>query len=898
MPTWRHVKRTAPRRGFGALRLSFFPAMEVLSRPDRLTIAARRTNVARIPMTPHPSIRAWRPSAALWLPLVLFVAVSIRAQTVAPVAMPLLTHPGAGQTIYILMPDRFANGDPANDRGGIAGGPEQHGYDPTRTGYFHGGDLPGVIKHLDYIQGLNVSTIWTTPPFKNNPVQSGSAGYHGYWITDFLNIDTHFGTNADYRELLRQAHERGLRVYLDIVVNHTGDIIKYPGEQYGYIDTKTAPTRDASGQAFDERAAAFNGLNNPAAFPALDARTSFARPPIVPPGLEHAKNPAWLNDPTLYHNRGNSTFAGESATRGDFVGLDDVMTEHPRVVRGFIDVFGQWLEWGVDGFRIDTMRHVNAAFWQAFNPAMRAKARALGRPDFLQFGEVMNEVGDVAYLSEFSTGTMPADSTTDFGFAAAARKFVSQGGPAAALEDFFLRDDYYTDHDSNVHASVTLLGNYDIGRWGYFLLQDNPGAPLEQIADLVRLGHGLMYFSRGMPVLHYGDEQGMLGAGGNDQQARETMFPTQTPAYRDARLLATTRTGADDKFDVTHPFYRLFAQLGQLRREHAALRTGAMILRPTAEPALFAFSRLDRSERAEYLAVFNASRTATLTVSVPTSQPAGAKLAPLFDSRAADFAGQETLTSDAHGAARVTLAPLQFALWRAERPLAAPATAPAIALVTPATGASLSFGSREVDDLIFPSRREIRAEVSHTDGFAEVTFAMTRASRPGQFELLGTDDAPPYRIFWTPPADLAPGEKLEFIATVNDLRGHTAAAKVEGIRLAPAEVKTSGINIAPTAAVQFGIAHAKCPTFTAQPPPQVTIVFGAELKLTSAAAGSGELEYQWYRDGELLRDATSATLIIPQAVTAHSGRYRVAVHNLAGTTLSVETLVTINRARD
>lgn len=858
--------------------------MEVLSRAGRLTIAAPPANVARIPMTLQPPIRAWRVCAALWLVSV----ASAQAQTVAPVVLPRLTHPGAGQTIYILMPDRFANGDPANDRGGLAGGPEQHGYDPTRTGYFHGGDLAGVIQQLDYIQGLNVSTIWTTPPFKNNPVQSGSAGYHGYWITDFLNIDPHFGTNADYRELLRQAHARGLRVYLDIVVNHTGDILKYPGEQYSYIDTKTTPTRDASGKPFDERALAYNGLNDPAGFPALDARTSFARPPIVPPGLAQAKNPAWLNDPTLYHNRGNSTFAGESATRGDFVGLDDVMTEHPRVVRGFIDVFGQWLEWGVDGFRIDTMRHVNAAFWQAFNPAMRAKARALGRPDFLQFGEVMNEVGDVAYLSEFSTGTMPADSTTDFGFAAAARKFVSQGGPAASLEDFFLRDDYHTDHDSNVHASVTLLGNYDIGRWGYFLLQDNPGASLDQIADLARLGHGLMYFSRGMPVLHYGDEQGMLGAGGNDQQARETMFPTQTPAYRNAKLLATTRTGADDKFDPAHPFYRLFAQLGKLRREHVALRTGAMILRPTAEPALFAFSRIDRTERAEYLAVFNASRTATLAVSVPTSQPAGAKLAPLFDSRVTEFAGQETLTADAHGAARATLAPLQFALWRAERPLAAPASAPTIALVTPATGAALSFGSREVDDLVFPSRREIRAEVSNTDGFAEVTFAMTRASRPGHIELIGTDDAPPYRVFWTPPADLAPDEKLEFIATVNDLRGHTAAAKVSGITVAPAPASAN---------VPFGIAHAQCPTFTAQPPPQVTIAFGAELKLTAAAEGSGDLEYQWYRDGELLRGATSATLIIPQALTSHSGRYRVAVHNLAGTTLSAETLVTVGTAR-
>jgi len=852
--------------------------LEVLSSARHLTVGTLARERGRIPMMLSPSLRPWRTGAALWLLLL----ACAHAQTVAPVVMPRVTHPGAGQTIYILMPDRFANGDPSNDTGHLPGGTEDHGFDPTRIGYYHGGDFTGLIGKLDYIQGLNVTTVWTTPPYKNNPVQDGSAGYHGYWPVDFLNVDPHLGTNADYRHFLQQSHARGLRVYLDIVVNHTGDIIQYAGGKFGYIDTKTSPARDASGSPYDERAAAYNGLGADT-FPALSAERSFAYTPVVPAGLEHVKNPAWLNDVTLYHNRGNSTFQGESATRGDFVGLDDVMTEHPRVVRGFIDIFSQWAEWGVDGFRIDTMRHANAAFWQAFNPALRAKARALGRPDFIQFGEVMNEAGDVAYLSEFSTGTMPVDSTTDFAFAGAARKFVSQGGPAATLADFFARDDYYTDHDSNVHASITLLGNYDLGRWGYFLSQDNPGAAPAQLADLVRLGHGLMYFSRGMPVLHYGDEQGMIGVHGNDQHARETMFATQAAEYRQARLLGTSRTGADDKFDPTHPFYRLFAQLGQLRREHAALRTGAMIVRPTAEPGLFAFSRIERSEHVEYLAAFNNSRTATLEASIATSQPAGAQFAALFDSRTPDRAAPATLTTDAHGAVHISLAPLQFALWRATAPLAAPATAPTIALVTPANGAELTFNSREVDDLVFPSRRELRAEVSHSDGLAEVTFTLTRASRPGQFELLGTDDAPPYRVFWTPPADLAPDEKLEFIATVNDLRGHTAAAHVTDITVAPAKGAT----------VQFGIAHAQSPTFTAQPPTSLTLAAGAELKLSAAASGSGDLEYQWYRDGELLTGATSATYRVPQATPAHRGRYRIAVHNLAGTTLSTETVVRI-----
>jgi len=806
------------------------------------------------------------------LPLLLLSALPT-ARAGEPVVVPRFTHPGAGQTIYILMPDRFANGRTDNDTGGLRGGAEEHGFDPSRTGYYHGGDFAGATAKLDYLQGLGITTVWTTPPFRNKPVQSGSAGYHGYWALDFLNVDPHLGTNDEYAEFVRQVHARGMRVYLDIVVNHTADVIHFADNQTAYRDKAAAPYRDASGKVFDERAVAYNALNEVTVFPALAADRSFPYIPLLPPAEAHAKNPAWLNDVTLYHNRGNTTFAGENSVLGDFVGLDDVMTENPRAVRGFIDVFTTWLDRGVDGFRIDTMRHVNAAFWQAFNPALRQQARQRGRPDFLQFGEVMNEAGDVAYLGEFSTGTMAADTTTDFAFASAARKFISQHGPAAALAEFFARDDYYTDHDGNAHASITLLGNYDIGRWAYFLQQDNPGASPAQVADLARLGHGLMYLVRGMPVLHYGDEQGMIGRGGWDQQAREDMFPSRTPAYRDAPLLATSRTGADDKFDPQHPFYRFFGRLGQLRLEHPALRTGAMLVRPTTETACFAFSRFDRREQVEYLAVFNSSRHTALTVAVPTSQPAGTRLTSLFDSRDAGRATSEALTADTNGSVSVMLAPLQFAVWRAAAPLPRHGHGPTVAFATPADDAVLTFTAREVDGIVFPSRRELGVEVAGSDGLAEVTFVMQRASRPGEYELLGVDDAAPYRVFWSPPADLAPGEKLTFTATVNDLRGHTATAQVAGITVSADKVA-------------FGIPGAKNPRIMVAPPADVAVTNGGPLQISVTAEGSGDLEYQWYRNDEPIPGATAATYAVPHAGAGHSGRYRVAVHNLAGTTLS------------
>lgn len=803
------------------------------------------------------------------------------------ITVPRLTHPGAGQTFYFLLTDRFANGAAANDTGGLPGGADEHGFDPTRLTHYHGGDFAGLTAHLDYLKHLGVTALWVTPPFRNQPVRHKPglgfvAGYHGYWILDFLHIDPHLGTDAEFQAFVRAAHARGLRVYLDIVVNHTADVIRYAGDA-AYRDTRAEPYRDAAGRPFDVRAVAFNGVGDPAAFPELAVARSFPLRPVVPAGAEAAKSPAWLNDVTLYHNRGDRRGAGaeESAVFGDFRGLDGVFTEHPRVVQGFIEVFGDWLETaGVDGFRIDTAKHVNGEFWQAFVPALRARARALGRPEFLQFGEVYDAAGDPAYLSEFSTG-LPLDATLDFGFFAAARRFVAQGRPAAELAECFAGDDFYTDHDSNAQATTTFLGNHDAGRFAYFLERDNPGATPTELAELVRLGHGLLLLARGQPVLYYGDEQGMIGRGGDHDHAREDMFASRTPEFAGAARLGTTRTGAEDKFDERHPLYRCIARLAALRAGHAALRTGAMLVRPTGDAHGFAFSRIDRGERVEYLVVLNNSRTAALDVAVPTSQPAGAAWVALFASDAAEGAPPGPgVVSDAAGRVRVALAPLQFAVWRAVAPLG-PGEAPRLALAAPDPGAELVFTRRAVEGQVFPSRQEVRAEVAGGDGVAEVTFVLERASRPGQWELLGTDDAPPYRVFWRPPPDLAPGERLTFRATVNDLRGHRAAAESGGVTVAPTEIS-------------FGIRGARVPVVSVAGPAARRVRAGERVVLAAEAEGTPPLEFQWLRDGEEVPGATAHRWEFA-ASAATAGVYRLLVRNRAGTTLGGAVAIEVVR---
>ena len=112
---------------------------------------------------------------------------AIAPHLVATAPQPVSGRALEDEIIYFVLPDRFENGDPRNDRGGIKGGPLQHGFDPAHKGFYHGGDLKGLTARLDYIQGMGVTAIWFAPIFKNKPVQGEPgrefAGSHGYWIT-------------------------------------------------------------------------------------------------------------------------------------------------------------------------------------------------------------------------------------------------------------------------------------------------------------------------------------------------------------------------------------------------------------------------------------------------------------------------------------------------------------------------------------------------------------------------------------------------------------------------------------------------------------------------------------------------------------------------------------------
>jgi alpha-amylase len=657
------------------------------------------------------------------------------------------------QNFYFVMADRFQNGTAANDDGGLPPGKNegQSGFDPTGKGWYHGGDLQGLRDKLGYIKRLGTTAIWLTPSFKNKAVQDNngfpSAGYHGYWITDFTKIDPHLGSNDDLKFLIRDAHRLGIKVYFDVITNHTADVIRYQeGAAPSYVSKDQSPYKTAAGTVFDDRD--FAGGST---FPALDPNVSFPYHPFVPdtePAANH-KVPEWLNDVRRYHNRGNTTFVGENSQYGDFFGLDDLFTEDPKVVNGMIDIYKFWIrEFKVDGFRMDTMKHVDDAFWQRFAPAIERYARSQGVRDFYMFGEVAEDF-DVGITSHYPIHD-DVQGVLDFLFQMSAVDFAGKSLPTNSLRDFFLKDDWYTDGDSNAYNLPTFLGNHDRGRIGMFVRNNNPGASEAELLRRDKLAHALMYFSRGNPVIYYGDEQGFTGAGG-DQDARQDMFPSQTTVYDNSDGLnddiGSDETPMDDNFDRDHPLYRRIKRLARVTERYPTLRDGTQQHRYSSDkPGIYAFSRVGGRE---YVVALNNSEESA-SAAVPTYMRS-TRWEKVFGR------GPDRAWSGANRKLDVTLPALSAVVYRAKDKLPRSKRAPSVSLQVPASGRD---------------RLEVGAKLD-SDQFAEVTFFAK--TRHGGWRDIGTDDNAPYRVFHDV-SDIAPGTKVEYRAVVLDNAHHTRSS--------------------------------------------------------------------------------------------------------------------------
>ncbi|MFK4146687.1 pullulanase-type alpha-1,6-glucosidase [Streptomyces sp. NPDC004065] len=684
-------------------------------------------------------------------------------------------HDDTREQFYFVMPDRFANGDAANDRGGLTGSRLATGYDPTDKGFYQGGDLKGLTKRLDYIKGLGTTAIWLAPIFKNQPVQGSgkdaSAGYHGYWITDFTKVDPHFGTNADLSALISKAHAKGMKVFFDVITNHTADVVDYEGASHEYLSKGAFPYLTKDGRPFDDADYA-DGRRK---FPAV-GRNSFPYTPTVPAAKKNLKVPSWLNDPSMYHNRGDSTYAGENATYGDFSGLDDLWTERPEVVGGMERIYQRWVkDFGVDGFRIDTVKHVNMEFWTQWATALDAYAARQGRRNFFMFGEVYS--ADTSVTSPYVTqGRL--DATLDFPFQDAARAYASQGGSAKRLASVFGDDYKYTTDKANAYEQVTFLGNHDMGRIGYFLKQDDPKATDAELLRKDRLANELMFLSRGNPVVYYGDEQGFTGSGG-DKDARQTMFASKVADYLDDDEIGTGRTHASDSYDTTAPLYRQIAALAKLRRDNPALTDGVQTERYAADGAgVYAFTRTDPRTGAEYVVALNNAGEAR-TASFHTGS-ARMTYRGIYGTTA-------SVASDADRGVTLTVPAGSAVVLKAAGRLQAPAAKPTITLTAPAAGATGTVG--------------IGADTGGGQ-LNRVVFAAQVGNGP--WKVLGSADHAPYKVTQTLARTVPPGTALRYKAVVTDSAGRTASATAASTTGTPPAPET------PTASSrEYAVVHYK-----------------------------------------------------------------------------------------
>ncbi|MGL1956100.1 MAG: alpha-amylase family glycosyl hydrolase [Colwellia sp.] len=537
------------------------------------------------------------------------------------------------EVFYFVLPDRFYNGDKSNDMGASAQDKKRAlshgGFDKKSDGMYHGGDLAGLTQKLPYLDNMGITAIWLTPLLRNQAVQGDSAGYHGYWILDFTEIDPHLGTNADLKYFIAQAHQRNIKVFFDIITNHTADVIKY----------KECHSEDGLTWLHKRGSCLFKSMEQ------LTKGDTYT--PFIPTGNNALKVPDWLNDAKYYHNQGDSNWSGESSVRGDFSGLDDTNTNDEKVVTGMIDIYKAIIdEFKPDGFRIDTVKHVNLEFWQQFAPALVEHAKTQGIANFFMFGEVYS--ADPAVLSEYTT-TGKMQSVLDFGFQSAVQQAVVEQQGTEVLAKLFAQDDLYQvdenkGNNKRANQLINFTGNHDMGRLAYALSQSKHNYSETEQSQRNLLAQAMMYFVRGVPVVYYGDEQGFVGDGG-DKASRQDMMPSFVDSYNDDDLIATDKTTADDNFDSKHLFYQALAGYAKLYQQYPALRYGSQqTLYSQDKAGLFAITR--QYQKTILMVVFNTSAKAQSMLSV--SEIKQGKL--LYQSAKADKAGQ--------------IAPLSFAIYQ------------------------------------------------------------------------------------------------------------------------------------------------------------------------------------------------------------------------------------------
>ncbi|MFH0889432.1 MAG: alpha-amylase family glycosyl hydrolase [Planctomycetota bacterium] len=448
--------------------------------------------------------------------------------------------------MYFLLVDRFDN----NQSGVPAYNPENaaYGRDTQQGGVFQGGNLSGVIRRLDYIKNLGCSAIWLSPIFKNR--QENNYTYHGYGIQDFLQVDGRFGTFEDFQELVRQAHARGIYVIQDIIINHTGDNWAYPGG-HPYYFWQEAPGPFDFGYWRESNSA--QGFQK-----------------------DDAVWPVELQSPEAYKRRGEIRNWSNpyEAVNGDFCSLKELNISKPDVLNTLIKAFKYWIaKTDIDGFRIDTVKHMEDNSVAVFCNATREYARRIGKDNFFMFGEIVGDdetiqryIGRNSRIAGSNERFPSLDACLDFPL-----YFMLEEVIKGFLNPACLRDRYdnfkslYSDHGAAGQYFVTFVDNHDQMSRPYRRFMFNNPYQKQTV-----LAIGYLLTSSGVPCIYYGTEQGFDGGGDNDCYVRECMFGGKWGAFN--------TTGAHF-FNENHLIYKGIKAITSVRSREPALRYGRQYFR-------------------------------------------------------------------------------------------------------------------------------------------------------------------------------------------------------------------------------------------------------------------------------------------------------------------------------
>ncbi|MBW1810482.1 MAG: alpha amylase C-terminal domain-containing protein [Deltaproteobacteria bacterium] len=602
------------------------------------------------------------------------------------------------EVIYQIMTDRFADGDASNNY-------NTNLLDPSA---YHGGDWRGIAEKFDYLEALGVTTLWISPVVKNVESDAGFSSYHGYWTQDFSRPNPHFGDIVALREMVDQAHARGFKVILDIVTNHVGQAFYYDINKNGQPDEfflgqggRIVPIGETDSSSELTRILEWDPDFNPDGVQAWTSLGPSGLAPIIfardPKINRMPPQPDLFAQDYAYNQKGrvtiwnkpevcgcdpwgcawNNPCRREQEVLGDFPGgLKDLATHRYDVRNALFDAFSNWIDIGdFDGFRIDTLKHVEHGFWDDFCPRIREHTLGKGKQNFFMFGEAFD--GDDNLLGEYTQG-QGVDSLFYFSqyYTLFRGALLGDGSRTCEIERLHCRrhgcqDDpcgegqtfealyngagkfngptgEYGDQLNSRQLVVNFLSNHDVGRFIYFM---PPEWSQSEKRKLLHLALGYLLTADGIPCLYYGVEQEFEG--GNDPANRETLGDInnyKTKVWKNGYWQESQKTydsdgdGADDTvwepYDTGNPSFKYIALLNSIRHNHIALRRGELRVRWSTtgsagdDHGIFAFERQHADEN--ILVVMNlgsqtSSRTSSGTSSMPVGFSSGTTLNDLLD---------------------------------------------------------------------------------------------------------------------------------------------------------------------------------------------------------------------------------------------------------------------------